>query len=63
MCQKLGLDTIGEGIETQRQLDVLRDLGCTEVQGYLLGRPLPRDKVDGFIQNHAASQAADIPQV
>jgi diguanylate cyclase (GGDEF)-like protein len=50
MCHNLGLLTIGEGIETQAQLEVLRDLGCTEVQGYLLGRPMPRDQIQGFIR-------------
>lgn len=35
----LGIHTIGEGIETEEQLHVLRDLGCAFGQGYLLGRP------------------------
>jgi diguanylate cyclase (GGDEF)-like protein len=35
----LGIHTIGEGIETQAQRDVLTDLGCVYGQGYLLGRP------------------------
>ncbi len=51
MCHNLGLPTIGEGIETQEQLDLLRDRGCTEVQGYLLGRPMPRDKIQDFINS------------
>ncbi len=37
----LGIHTIGEGIETQAQRDVLTDLGCVYGQGYLLGRPAP----------------------
>jgi len=61
MCQNLGLKTIGEGIETQEQLDVLRDRGCTEVQGYLLGRPMPRDRVQTFIRSHLGSPAATGP--
>jgi diguanylate cyclase (GGDEF)-like protein len=51
MCHNLGLSTIGEGIETQAQLDVLADRGCTEVQGFLLGRPMPRDQVQTFIRS------------
>ncbi|MBN6148762.1 EAL domain-containing protein [Xanthomonas sp. AmX2] len=39
----LGIETIGEGIETERQLATLRELGCDYGQGYLLGRPAPRD--------------------
>ena len=35
----LGIYTIGEGIETERQRHILRELGCDYGQGYLLGRP------------------------
>ena len=35
----LGIYTIGEGIETEQQRDILRELGCVSGQGYLLGRP------------------------
>lgn len=37
----LGMKVIAEGVETQQQLDILRGLGCDEVQGYHLGRPMP----------------------
>ncbi len=36
----LNLKTIAEAIETQEQLDVLRNIGCHSGQGYLLGRPV-----------------------
>jgi diguanylate cyclase (GGDEF)-like protein len=35
----LGIETTAEGIETLDQLDLVRRAGCTEVQGYLIGRP------------------------
>jgi diguanylate cyclase (GGDEF)-like protein/PAS domain S-box-containing protein len=37
----LGLELIGEGVETAEQLAALHALGCDRMQGYLLGRPLP----------------------
>ncbi len=37
----LGIATIGEGVETEAQADVLRQLGCTMGQGFLFGRPMP----------------------
>ncbi|MGV8854257.1 MAG: bifunctional diguanylate cyclase/phosphodiesterase [Devosia sp.] len=39
LCQSLSVPVLAEGVETQAQLDLLRAEGCTEVQGYLLGRP------------------------
>ncbi|AKC88092.1 membrane protein [Pseudoxanthomonas suwonensis] len=38
----LGIETVGEGVETEAQRDVLRELGCTCGQGFLLGRPAAR---------------------
>ncbi len=37
----LGRPVIAEGVETRFQLEMLRELGCGEVQGYLIGKPLP----------------------
>jgi two-component system CheB/CheR fusion protein len=39
----LKLQTIAEGIETQEQLHVLREIGCHRGQGYLLGKPVDAD--------------------
>ncbi|NIE66371.1 EAL domain-containing protein [Burkholderia sp. Ax-1719] len=39
--KSLGIPVLAEGIETQDQLDLLAGEGCDEVQGFLLGRPVP----------------------
>ncbi|KOQ67972.1 membrane protein [Stenotrophomonas maltophilia] len=41
LARTLGIETIGEGIETEAQRQTLRELGCDYGQGYLLGRPAP----------------------
>jgi EAL domain-containing protein (putative c-di-GMP-specific phosphodiesterase class I) len=41
MAKSLKLAVVAEGVETQTQIDLLMSLGCTTVQGFLLGRPLP----------------------
>ncbi|MBM9593527.1 EAL domain-containing protein [Rhodobacteraceae bacterium MCCB 386] len=39
LCDELGVMVVAEGIETQAELETLRDLGIALMQGYLLGRP------------------------
>ena len=43
MAQKLGLTTEAEGVETEAELELMRDIGCDNVQGYLIARPMPTD--------------------
>ena len=43
LARGLGLEVIAEGIETPRQLEVLRELGCTFGQGYLFAAPVALD--------------------
>jgi len=45
MARSLGMTTVAEGVETPAQLEALRDMGCDEVQGYLIGRPQPAEAV------------------
>ena len=45
LSHKLGILVIAEGVETQAQFDLLRQSGCDAIQGYLLSKPLPHDRV------------------
>lgn len=40
-CKKAGIESIAEGVETEEQLETLKELGCERIQGYLLNKPLP----------------------
>ncbi len=42
MVQSLGMTSCAEGVETEEQLAFLDAHGCEEIQGYLIGRPVPR---------------------
>ncbi len=45
LSQDLGLRVIAEGVEDKVTADVLRDMGCSLIQGYWLSKPLPADQV------------------
>ncbi len=50
----LGMTTIAEGVETQEQLDRVRAGGCSEVQGYLTGRPLPATEAASLMKSSSS---------
>ncbi len=43
MAKSLEIETIAEGVETQEQFDILRDMGCDKYQGYYYSPPVPAD--------------------
>jgi predicted signal transduction protein with EAL and GGDEF domain len=47
------MKVIAEGIETESQLSLLRNLGCDYGQGYLLAKPMPREEMEKLLyQKH-----------
>ena len=51
MAHSLNMITIAEGVETAGQLDLLRQSGCNEVQGFYFSKPLPADQFKAFVLN------------
>lgn len=47
MASALGTRTVAEGVETEEQLQFLRQIGCTYAQGYLFSKPKPADEFYG----------------
>ena len=45
LATQLGLETVAEGVERQDQMEILKALGCTKMQGYLFSRPMPESEV------------------
>lgn len=48
MAKSLRMTTIAEGIETEEQFECMTRLGCDQMQGYLIGRPAPAEKLSAF---------------
>ncbi|MGV8844150.1 MAG: putative bifunctional diguanylate cyclase/phosphodiesterase [Pseudomonas sp.] len=59
LSRSLSMSTTVEGIETPQQLQIVQQLGCTEVQGYLFGRPCAAAEIADVIQK--LSLAAEEP--
>ncbi len=51
MAHSLHLKVIAEGVETEGQVNFLADLDCNELQGYLISRPLPADRMMEFLRH------------
>ncbi len=51
LAKGLGMKTTAEGIETRSQLAIVEAEGCTEVQGFLLSKALPRAEIDSLIRH------------
>lgn len=49
LAEHFGLDTVAEGVETQLQADFLRQLGCTQLQGWLYARAMSADDLRRWI--------------
>ena len=62
MARRLRLEVTAEGVETERQLELLLSQGCPEVQGYLLGRPMPASDARAFHANHKTRTARAQPE-
>lgn len=45
LAHNLGMQTVAEGVETARQLEILRDLGCDRAQGYFFSPPVPATEI------------------
>jgi len=58
LARSFGLHITAEGVERQEQWDLLRKLGCSEIQGYVYAKPMPLNELVQFIDAQTAAQAA-----
>lgn len=54
MAERLGLETLAEGVESAGEHTILAQLGCGHVQGYGIARPMPLDETADWITTHQA---------
>ena len=58
LAERLGLETLAEGVETPGEHAMLAQLGCGHVQGFGIGRPMPFEQTVDWITSHRARHPA-----
>ncbi|HJY77158.1 MAG TPA: EAL domain-containing protein [Burkholderiales bacterium] len=53
LAHTLGLKVIAEGVEEDEQVRLLKDLGCDQIQGYLVSRPVPPQDIEPLLRRAA----------
>jgi EAL domain-containing protein (putative c-di-GMP-specific phosphodiesterase class I) len=54
--RNLGLRVVAEGVESAPVMDELRGLGCDEVQGYFVSRPVPAPALEDWLRDRDVSR-------
>ena len=49
LARSLKLETVAEGVESEEQAKILGLIGCDQMQGYLISKPLPFDEMTAFL--------------
>ncbi len=52
MADRLGIETLAEGVESSHEHTLLAQLGCDHVQGFGIARPMPADQIPGWVAEH-----------
>jgi diguanylate cyclase (GGDEF)-like protein/PAS domain S-box-containing protein len=61
LAHQLEMEVVAEGVETEEQLQVLRELKCDQLQGFYIARPMPADAVPAWMatREHARREGRD----
>jgi hypothetical protein len=56
LAKGLGMTATAEGVETEEQLEAIKSEGCTDMQGYLFGRPVPASEIGRLFSNRVTTR-------
>lgn len=59
MGHRLNAETIGEGVENEADMAVLRELGCDYAQGFLIAKPMPGAELESWIQQRKGTAGSE----
>ena len=55
IAKGLNFKIVAEGVETKKQLEILKKLGCDYIQGFYFSKPLPKEDFDRFLEENAVN--------
>ena len=58
MADSLGMTTTAEGVETAEEATMIREMGCTKIQGFHFGRPMPAEELRALFKREARRKSA-----
>jgi len=58
MANKLELELLAEGVETKEQIELLKSIGCDQVQGYYYAKPMPEDEFFALLEKQKKLSSA-----
>jgi diguanylate cyclase (GGDEF)-like protein/PAS domain S-box-containing protein len=61
LASDLNMQTTAEGVETHEELQLVRDLGCSLIQGYIFGKPMPPEQAIELARKGAATLPVQLP--
>jgi len=56
VAKKLGFTTVAEGVETEMQFKLLSNMGCNDIQGYLVSRPIPKVQMCEMLEHQQSGE-------
>lgn len=59
MAKNLQIETVVEGVENEKQYEMLRSMGCDNIQGYYFSKPVPADAFVGRLEKESAMEETD----
>lgn len=49
LAKNMNIQTVAKGVESQKQVEILKNIGCDEIQGYFLAKPMEAEMLESFI--------------
>ena len=60
LAYNLNMLVIAEGVETEEQVTMLRQMGCDIIQGFFFARPMPVDDFEKYIEEYPCEDFSEI---